>query len=501
MRFYPLTAITTYSDTVPSEAGQKKYLDLQLHEWLWPLAALLSLSMIGLSFPLGYLGLAIVMFNRFFKNRYDFLIIFCIWCGNYAFTALDNYKVTQPWNIGLAVSIIGAIFLKWNSATRKTIIALIIYAASLIWLAIQSWETLKVQSIILKTYFFFIYFTLPLLFFANREFNVAYFFRRLFPYMLIICIFYIIDCIIFNGNVLIPNSYLSGGAISRFYDLYWAPFSFQFPRKYPPGLYLLVLIIFPLQQFYKLRTWQWIVIILALLTCRTFSVITALLLSFLLFQKNTRKTAIYLGALIVAMVPVYFVDKAMGVTSNKDESVLRISSSVDQFINLGSAQDDEDLAEFGSGRMAQALPKLALVYEYKKQWTGLGFLHPQYTKNPKLIIFNEYYSDVTKAEESAAGIEVELLQTFVNCGYLGLIVFFIFYGYTCWVIRKYRLAKFYYTVLFAVFWMGMGGFATLSFPHGLIITGLAYGVVLLSEKNEKNQEFTTELVEGKENEP
>lgn len=452
--------------------------------------------MIGLSFPLGYIGLLIVMFNRFFKNRYDFLIVFCIWCGSYGFTALDNYRVMQPWNVGLALSIIGAIFLKWNSATRKTIIALVIYAISLIWLATFSWESMKVQSITLRTYFFFIYFTLPFLFFANREFDVACFFRRLFPYMLLICIFYIIDCIIFNGNVLIPNSYLSGGRLSRFYDLYWAPFTFRFPRKYPPGLYLLALIIFPLQQFYKLRPWQWIVIILALLTCRTFSVITALLLSFLLFQKNTRRTALYLGALIIVMMPIYFVDKAMSVTGG--ESPLRISSSVDQFVNLGNAQDDEDLAEFGSGRMAQALPKLALVYEYKKQWTGLGFLHPEFTKNPKLIIFNDYYSDETKAEETASGIEVELLQTFVNAGYLGLIMFFLFYGYTCWVVRKYRLAKFYYTVLFAIFWMGMGGFARLSFPHGLIIAGLAYGVVLLSEKNEKNEEFTKKLVERKE---
>ncbi len=438
------------------------------------------------------------MVNRFFKNRYDFLILFCIWCGNYAFTALDNYRVMQPWTVGFFISIVAAIVLKWNSAMKKSFIALILYAAALTSLAMQSDESMKVQSILLKSYFFFIYFTIPILFFANRDFNVAIFFRRLFPFVFIICIFYIVDCVIFNGNVLIPNSHLSGNVLSRFYDLYWDPLSFKFPRKYPPGLYWMAMIIFPIQHYYKLKPWQWLIMILALISCRTFSVISAYVLAFLLFQKNTRRIALYLLALVLVMVPIYFVDKAMGVASDKQESTLRISSTIDQFMNLGNAQDEEDLAEFASGRMAQAIPKIALVYEYKREWIGLGFLHPEYTKNPKYIIFNEYYEDVEQAEEAASGIEVELLQTFVNCGYLGLIAYFLFFSYTIWVVRKYKLAKFYYLILFCMFWMGMGGFATLYLQHGLIIAGLTYGVVILSEKDEANRKFTEELVNGKE---
>lgn len=491
-----MTTAATYQIAAPVTKRQKRYLELQPHDWLWPLAALLSLAMIGLEFPLGYIALVIVMINRFFKNRYDFLIIFALWCGGYSFTAMDSYRFFQSWNVGGLVCILGAIFLRWNTVTKKSMIALGLYALAFIGLATLSDESMRVQAKLMKSYFFFIYFVLPLLVFANREFNVAEFFKRLFPYALIACIFYIIDCVVFSGNVLVPNTHLSSNAISRFYALYWSPLSFGFLRKYPPGLFMLVLLIYPVQNFYKLRLWQWVVIGIALLTTRTFTFISALVIVYLLFQDNTRRTALYLAGLIVVMIPVYFFDKAMGVV-NGTESTLRISSTIDQFTSLGSAQDDEDLAEFGSGRMAQALPKLDLVYQYKKQWVGLGFLHPTETKNPKYIIFNEYYSDIEKAEEAAAGIEIEVLQTFVNVGYLGLLVYFLFYAYTCWVIRKYKIAKLYYTSLLAVFWMGMGGFATLAHPHGLILVGMAYGVVILSEKNKTNLRYTEQLLNGK----
>ncbi len=486
---------TTYETAAPTTERPKEYLNLEPREWLWPLAALLSLAMVGLSFPLGYIALAIVMINRFFKDRYFFLILFCLWCGNYGFTAVDNYKM-QPWNIGFIIAIIGAIALKWAPTTRKTIIALILYACALVGLAMLSDESLGVQLITLKMYLFFIMFTIPLLFFANREFNIAIFFRRLFPFIFIICIFYIIDCAIFSGNVLVPNTRLPGGVLSRFFDLYWQPLSFRFIRKYPPALYWMAIAIFPVMNYYKLKPWQWILIGLALLTCRTFSTISAYVLAFLLFQKNTLKIALSLIAMMIVLVPIYFFDKAMGVTGN-EESTLRISSTIDQFINLGEAQDDEDLAEFASGRMAQALPKINLVSEYHRQWIGLGFLHPTLTKNPKYIIFNEYYVDEEQAEEAATAIEVEMIQLYVTVGILGMLAYFLFYGYTCWAIRKYRLAKMYYIVAFCMVWMGIGGFATLSNPHGLIIASLTYGIIILSQKDERNTQYTIDWMEGK----
>ena len=55
------------------------------------------------------------------------------------------------------------------------------------------------------------------------------------------------------------------------------------------------------------------------------------------------------------------------------QSRLRIKSSVDQFMDLFNAVDDEDIAEFGSGRMAQALPKLDVVERENRQLIGLGF--------------------------------------------------------------------------------------------------------------------------------
>ena len=153
----------------------------------------------------------------------------------------------------------------------------------------------------------------------------------------------------------------------------------QFFRKYPPGLFPMVLLVYPIARYYKLRFWQWSVIILALFASQTFSVLSGFIAAYIFFRFGIRKLflAIFLG--LLSLVALYYVDGLLPERKNEyiTQSRLRIKSSVDQIAIIMEAADDEDLAKFASGRMAQILPKLDLVNEEGRQWTGLGFLHPE----------------------------------------------------------------------------------------------------------------------------
>ncbi len=71
--------------------------------------------------------------------------------------------------------------------------------------------------------------------------------------------------------------------------------------------------------------------------------------------------------------------------------------------------------------MAQAIPKIDLINRYHKQWTGLGFLHPEKTTSNRFIIVNEYYSDLSSNVEVATGVEVVPIQVYLHGGWIGLI--------------------------------------------------------------------------------
>lgn len=166
-------------------------------------------------------------------------------------------------------------------------------------------------------------------------------------------------------------------------------------------------------------------------------------------------------------------------------SFFRIKSSIEQIQAVREAQDDEDIAEFGSGRIAEALPKLEMVNHYNRNWTGLGFIHPQLTTNTKYIINNEYYKDQSENEEAATGIEIEFLQVYITVGYLGLIAYFLFFGSTYAMIRKYRYSRYYLSVLIIVFWFSLGGFTGFTMSHGQIILGLAFAATLLAQRQKE----------------
>ena len=101
--------------------------------------------------------------------------------------------------------------------------------------------------------------------------------------------------------------------------------------------------------------------------------------TFIIFQGGFKKLMMWGFGAVVFLVGIYVLDSFLPTQIHNDsfQSRLRIKSSVDQFIDLFNAVDDEDIAEFGSGRMAQALPKLDVVERENRQLIGLGFLHPE----------------------------------------------------------------------------------------------------------------------------
>lgn len=473
------------------ESGKtKQLLTLEWMDYKWPLLFLLSMSMMGLKFPLGYIFVPLILISRFRHDRYDFLIMLTIFFGGYGLISGDTLPV-KPWDIGFAASLIGAFIYKKSDIVKKTIWLIVIYAACLILIATQSEESMMIQIRTIRNYLFFIYFIIPLIVFADCSFKIEDFFSHIFPYVIILCFFYIIDCYIIGGHILLPCTYIDGGFQSVFYSpIIFGPGSF--PRKYPPGLFIAILAIFPLARMYSLRTWQWIVVALALGACRTFSVIGSFLLTYVLCGSGFKKVLQYFVIMVVVMGILVGIDSALPKRDN-GESMLRIYSSIEQIMDIRDVVDDEDIAKLGSGRMAQALPKFELVSEYGKELTGLGFLHADLTTNPKFIINNELYIDQERAEEVATGVEIELAGVYLSSGYLGLICHVAFFLFTYLYVRRMRYRLYYISCLFACFITGFGGFSTLNNPDGLFICSMAFSIVLLDDKNKRNEDSTCDM--------
>ncbi|MDE6287354.1 MAG: hypothetical protein K2M00_01050, partial [Muribaculaceae bacterium] len=66
--------------------SERELLSIPRNEFLWPLLFMLSMSMIGLEFPLGFLFVPLIMFSRFRNDRYDFIVQLTIFLGGYTLT-------------------------------------------------------------------------------------------------------------------------------------------------------------------------------------------------------------------------------------------------------------------------------------------------------------------------------------------------------------------------------------------------------------------------------
>lgn len=465
----------TNISTAINNGDSKQLLTITRHEWWWPLMFLLSMSLTGLNFPLGYLGIIVVLVNRFLNDRYDFIICVTLLFGGYALVSDEDFPIKLQ-DIALLISVVGIFIYKKTPELKKVTLLLFAYALVLVLVAKTSDETMAVQIRRLRGYLMIVYFFIPLMAFSGREFDVRYFFKRLMIFAIIICWFYIIDGFILNGWVLLPDASNQYEHSSTFTNLIWYPLQFTFPRKYPPGLYILALCLLPVMKYYKLSRNQWIVVLLAFAATRTMSIIGGLLIAYVIFQGHFKVVAKYFAIALVAVASLYFVDRSTG-------GFLRIQSTIDQFISLDAVQDEEDLAEFGSGRMSQIIPKMEVLYDLDREWLGLGFLHPELTTNPKYWIKNELYTDVTQSEEVATAVEVSAIQTILDVGYIGLILQTLFYICIYYVIRRLKYAKYYLMAFVVISIFGIGGFAGVTTHHGLLLVGLSLAVVFLANKS------------------
>lgn len=203
-------------------------------------------------------------------------------------------------------------------------------------------------------------------------------------------------------------------------------------------------------------------------------------MAYLLFQTSRRRMMALLIAGIAALGLLFVLDSyVLPYNKEKKESALRISSTIEQFVALKEAADDVDVAEFMSGRIGQILPKVEVMVREHRMAIGLGFLHRDKTKISRYIIENEYYSDIEKAEEVVTGVEVGLVQVFINIGWIGLAAHLLFFLGLYLFVRKKEYASYYLSVLFIVMWFSIGGFASTCTSEGNMLISFSFGLVYL----------------------
>lgn len=471
------------SNSAGGTDAPKKYFDLEPGWWKMPLLFLLSMALFGLHlYPAVAFVIACIVFAWRARRMYDMLLMSMIFFGGFGFAAIDLLKIWSS-DIALAISIVLWFVMRKPQILKRTLLACVAYVAALFVFAMLSIESISVQILIMRPYLMFLCIIIPFAIFAKTEFVFDEFIRRALSYCLVISIFYIIDAYILSGNVLVPDT--ASWRTSTFYSPTWMPLSGVVTRKYPPGLYILALIILPLARSYKLKLWQWAVLCIGIISTQTFTLILACVITFVLFQPSLRKSLIWIFTGIIGFLALYVVDSFLPsyTVNGYTQTTLRVKSSVDQVFDLFNAVDDEDIADFGSGRMAQVMPKLELVGQQDRELIGLGFLHPQKTHINQYIIVNDYYSDISQSIELATGVEVIPVQIYINIGWLGLLCHTIFFIWLWLIIRRLPLASYYVSVVFFNIVLGISGFAGLTSAHGLLFVSIAYAAPILAARS------------------
>lgn len=457
-------------------------LDLPWEMWKTPLLFMLSLALIGLKlFPL-LLVLPIFLLKAWRSDRYNCVIMLFILLGPFGMWSPDLFSI-KTWDVGFALSLISVFILKKTPVTRKILVAYVCYVAAIVYVATYSSEAMSVQIRIMRGYLAFITVFIPIAIFANKDFDIMQFMRKMMVFVLIMCIFYILDAIVFKSLVFVPATHSSD--LSTFFSPVFNPVSLWPIRKYPQGIIIIGVAIVPIVRYFRLKKWQIAVIAVAMLSTQTFSVIMAFVFSLILFQGSLAKVFRFAVLGAVGLAVLVAVDYVLPYDTQKKESSLRVRSSIDQFIALTDAVDDEDFAEFASGRVAQFLPILDLIERQHKELVGLGYLHPEHTKAADLIIFNEYHNDIEKAEGVATVVEIVPVQVFVDSGWAGIIINTVFFICIILFVRRMRYRSVAYAAITFCFICGLAGFAGSNTYQGMSIITMAYAVVLLADKQER----------------
>lgn len=458
----------------PSD-GVRRVFSAPAADWKRALLFMLSMSLFGMSFYPAALFILICLVYNWRHDRMHFMMQTVIVCGAYSMYKMHSFHF---FDLLMLASVVLVVILRKDRLLWRLLLATFAYMVCLLWLMTFSAESMMIQIRWFRMYMVIITFIVPLGIFADREFDIRRFFTVATVYAGIMCIFYVIDGFIIQGFVLVPVGYM-GVESSVFWDPIMKPFSLWFPRKYPQGIYLLVLCVYPLIYVYKLSWKQVIIVVLTFMASRTMTVIAGFLMGLILFQRNVRRTVLLCGAGLVGIGLLFIVDKALG-------SPLRIASTVEQFTSLDNAKDVEDLAEFGSNRMAQVIPKMEILYDRHKEWVGFGFIHPDLSKSNTFQLTNDLYTDIEQADESIAAVEVTQVHTILMVGYIGLIVQTAYYIWIYFILRgaRCRYSLYYLSVVVIVSIFGIGGFGGLTQYQTLILVGLVLGVTVLQHRRE-----------------
>lgn len=458
-----------------SQAAAKELLKAPVSTWMWATGFLLTLSLVGLSFYPALIFTIFILINRFATDRYDFLIMVAILVTGtgYISPEIVPFDFTDPL---LALSCLGLIIYRKNVMIKKVTVAVFLYILFLLIMSTFSDESFAIQVLTIRRYAAIIMFILPLWVFANRRFDIRLLMSKILVFFLIICGFYCLDGFILNGWALLPNTYSFTEVTSTFWDLRIQPFSSYFPRKYPSGMFIIVIAAYPLARYYRLRWWQWAIVILAFASTRTITVVAAFVLTYVTFQGRFLKFAKYLSLAAIGFAALYFIDGATG-------GFMRVQQAVDQFSTLNDSSDTDDLAEFGTSRMAQIIPKYEALVDQGCLVQGFGFLHPTKTVLPRYQITNDYYSDITRSEENVAMVEVSQFNTVLHTGILGLCVEIAFYLYLFFILKPGTTdSRFYLSSLLMTSIMGLGGYGGLNQHFTLAFVALALGAALLDAR-------------------
>lgn len=449
-------------------------------EWVKPLCFLLCMALDGLEMPLGIILVAVMLFSSYKNDRYDFIIMFTLATGAYGILNRNVWHGLKSDDVALFAGFLCLFIMHKPPVLKKLMRILFCYFAALVVIAMFSDESMRVQLLTMRLYMMPIYVFVPLAAFSGREFDMKVFMRKLMAYALIIAAFYCIDCYILNGHILVPKTFM-GDATSTFYSPLMMPFTNVFPRIYPPGLYIWTLCLVPVARYYKMAWWMWALILMALFATRTFTIITGFVILYVVFIGKWKVLVKGLIGIAVLFGILYAIDAGME-KDKQGQSPMRIASSIDQFAMLSDAVDIEDMAEFGSGRIAQVIPKYELLKDYNKELVGLGFLHAEHSTSTKFQITNEYYSDVEKADEVATGVEIIPIQIVLTIGYIGLLIHIVFLVMLCRLVGKLDYAPMLYSVIAAFSWFGLSGFSGLIYTHGELLMALALAVIILANK-------------------
>ncbi|MDE7155505.1 MAG: hypothetical protein K2N79_04385 [Muribaculaceae bacterium] len=450
-------------------------------DYVAPTVYLASLSLYGLQFYPAIIITLFLLLESWKKDRIEFVVRFTLLVGCYGFTDPDRNFGFKPSDVAIVLSFIAFLLYRKKGVVGRIALIICAYIAIMILFALLSAESMSIQMLQIRNYSSIVYVFFVLFVWADNSFDIAKLWHTVILYSLVICCFYIIDGFILNGYVMIPNTVMFSKNTSYFYDVNWAPFTLHFTRKYPPGLYLLSLAVYPVARYYKLSLNQWIIVVLALIACRTMTFIAALAIGYIVSAGFTRRFLKYSFVVSGCFVALFFVDRITG-------NHLRIASTVDQFTNFVMPEEQfdgeqiEGLVTFGSGRLEQVIPKLYHQAESRCLLTGFGFLHPQKTTAQQFIIDNPLYSDISASEEVVTGVEVTQIQTILDIGILGFAIQTAVFLLLYFVVRKSPESLYFGSMLVIFFIAGLGGFSGwINYPS-LYLIAISWAAIVCQMK-------------------